>query len=107
MILLTARLYLLFIIAGIWIDQRKNSNPSLFWRTTGYLYTVIFIIEDFIFDVTIGSLWFMSFPEFRQRDVTFTARLKLMKKTEYPWSWRYKLAFKFCELLNKVDKDHC
>ena len=111
-LLATARLYLLFVIAGIWINKHNESKetgiePAWYWRYSGYAYGVFFIVQDCFFDLIFGSIWFWRLPEYSKRGPTFTARLKLIKDTEQPWTWRYRLAYKFCELLNKVDEDHC
>lgn len=103
----TIQLFLLFVIADIWLRRRDDTNT--FWRVTGYLYAwVIFIPLDVFYDITVASLYFQAMPEWRHRDKTFTARLKYYQRLDLPGrKWRAEKAKKLCVYINKIDPGHC
>lgn len=121
----TVTLYAEFVLAMKLLETYQKAKSKGKWYEKPLKLVIIpaairFIRLDILFDMTVGSLLFRKLPEWRNRDKTFTARLKLYKRDYeimtgiYDPAYydkevvaRYELAVKFCKLLNKVDEGHC
>ncbi len=104
-----------FVVVSIWICwgafimamalKRAQENRKLnFWtKILAYPYIAIFLATDFLFNVSVGSLMFLKFPQ----NLLFTKRLnRYIKGT----GWRKKMALGICQmLLDNFDPDgtHC
>lgn len=58
------------------------------------LYGALFYYLDIIYDIVFGSIWFLSFPEWKVRDKSFSSRLSSYMTRGNPIKrlWRNKLA---------------
>ncbi len=86
------------------LKRAKKANKLNFWtKLLGYPFTIFFIILDFLFNLTFGSLLFLKWPQ----DLLFTPRLDRYIRGE---GWRKRLSLGICKtLLDSFDPDgdHC
>jgi len=113
----TIQLYAMFFVAEQFLIKHRNAKRGtwqrFFWEAVVVIYGIIFIIADVVYDIIVGSIWFMQIPRYIRFDwgifwrtnKTFTSRLKHVKLNES--GWRYDLAVDFCNLINKIQADHC
>jgi hypothetical protein len=71
---------------------------------------VVFVICDWIYNWTLGSILCLQLP--KEWDELATKRLKRYKKEYDLWDtgikkWRWHVAFFVCKLLSQWDEDHC
>jgi len=82
-------------------EGRLNNWNKIF----GYPWAFCFIVLDFLFNMTVGTVMFLDIP----RDLLFTKRLdRYINSNKY--TWRMRLAYYFCtRFLDPFDPDgyHC
>lgn len=71
-----------------------------------YPTLIIGYFQDIVYNYTVGSLLFWSWPS--AGDHTLTARLQRLIKAGPAVGWRYHLAYWICKyLLHPFDDNHC
>jgi hypothetical protein len=84
-----------------WVYYRFKEN-----RILKYLFGAFFQPQNFLFNVVVMSIIGLEIP----KEWFTTARLKRWKWLPHDSKinkWRITIGWKVCELMNKVDPDHC
>lgn len=85
-------------------DQGKLTPAS---KVFGYPFIYAFVVLDVLFNLTIGTLFFLELPKIFDNEWYFTSRVSRLNKRQ---DWRGKLARFFCtQLLDPFDPagKHC
>lgn len=88
-----AFLFFLDHLANTRLNARKNPD-DIDMVLDGFLvlYSAFYYYLDIIYDIVLGSIWFLRLPEWKHRDKPFIYRLVWATHKTSSKSWRYRLA---------------
>lgn len=110
-IIMSGIAFIWLLIAFVFVIRlKKYTDGTLFEWPTKIVFTIPFVICDWLYNITVFTIVFLDLPD--EWDETVTKRMKRYKQNYNIYAtgikkFRYVFAIRLCDFLSKHDIGHC